>query len=82
MARNAISQDELLQLINGEMAKHDDCRNLQITGVSRADADDGSANWGEPFRWRRSGPDNDSVSCTDCLRRFVQQLWKTYDVDW
>lgn len=79
MARQKIAEAELLDLINDEMAKLTQCRNLRVTQLI-ADPDRvHGCNW-DIHRLRRSGDDNDQVECSEAIAAFLQTLRATYDI--
>lgn len=79
MAREVITADALLGLVNAQFARIDDCRNLEATAIAAAPDRPHGANW-VVAGIRRSGDDNDKFACQTTVETFLRTLQDMYDI--
>ena len=50
MARKKVTENELVAIINGELAKQEECAGCRVNGiVALREPDDEGCNWSEPY---------------------------------
>jgi hypothetical protein len=80
MAREVISAEALLRLVNAQFARIEDCRNLEATAITLAPERPQGANW-LVTGIRRSGNDSDKIACQAVAETFLQTLQDMYDME-
>ena len=48
MSRQTVIDSELVEIINSELSKHEECKNCRISGIMSAEEDETGCNWSEP----------------------------------
>ena len=49
MPRQSVTEAELVELINTELSKHEDCNGCTISAIVESEEDETGCNWSEPI---------------------------------
>ena len=50
MERKEVTEQELVEIINREIEKHEECKNCQVSGIlALRGTDENGCNWSEPY---------------------------------
>ncbi len=80
MKRTLISQEDLLEWLNLQLAKHDECTDCRFTYVQKQEEDEGGCNWFADYSLKCSGVPGDI--CEPIANQLFTQAREKFNVKW